>query len=48
LVAELDGSVILRQQRSGGKDKPEELGVALARQLKTAGADRILEKIYGR
>jgi len=47
MVAELDGSIILRQQRSGGKDKPEELGVALAQQLKAAGADRILEKIYG-
>jgi len=46
LVAELDGSLILRQQRSGAKGKPEELGVALARQLKAAGADRILEKIY--
>jgi porphobilinogen deaminase len=48
MVAELDGSVILRQQRSGGRDKPKDLGVALARQLKAAGADRILEKIYGR
>ena len=48
MVAELDGSVILRQQRSGGKDRPEEIGVALARQLKAAGADRILEKIYRR
>jgi hydroxymethylbilane synthase len=46
MVAELDGSVILRQQRSGEKDNPEELGVALARQLKAAGADRILEKLY--
>ena len=48
MVAELDGSIILRQQRSGGKDKPEELGVALAQQLKAAGADRILEKLYGK
>jgi hydroxymethylbilane synthase len=47
MVAELDGSVILRQQSSGGKDRPEELGVALARQLIAAGAGRILEKIYG-
>jgi len=46
MVAELDGSVILRQKRAGGKDKPEELGIALARQLIAAGADRILEKIY--
>jgi hydroxymethylbilane synthase len=48
MVAELDGSVILRQRLTGEKDKPEELGVALARQLIAAGADRILEKIYGR
>jgi hydroxymethylbilane synthase len=48
MVAELDGSVILRQQRSGSKAKPEEIGKALARELKAAGADRILEKIHGR
>jgi hydroxymethylbilane synthase len=48
MVAELDGSVILRQQRAGGKDEPEDLGIALAKQLIAAGADRILEKIYGR
>jgi hydroxymethylbilane synthase len=48
MVAELDGSVILRQRLTGGKNKPEELGIALARQLIAAGADRILEKIYGR
>jgi hydroxymethylbilane synthase len=47
MVAEVDGSVILRQQLTGEKDKPEELGIALARQLIAAGADRILEKIYG-
>jgi hydroxymethylbilane synthase len=48
MVAELDGSVVLRRQLTGGKDKPEELGIALARQLKAAGAGRILGKIYGR
>ncbi len=47
MVAELDGSKILMQRLSGGKDKPEDLGIALARQLLAAGADRILEKIYG-
>jgi hydroxymethylbilane synthase len=46
LVAELDGSVILREQRRGGKDQPEELGIALAKRLVSTGADRILEKIY--
>jgi hydroxymethylbilane synthase len=48
MVAELDGSKILRQEIRGAKDKPEELGIALARRLLSAGADRILEKIYGR
>jgi hydroxymethylbilane synthase len=48
MVAELDGSVILKRKRSGERDKPEDLGLALARQLIAAGADRILEKIYGR
>jgi len=46
MVAELDGSKILRQEIRGAKDKPEELGIALARRLLSAGADRILEKIY--
>ena len=48
MVAELDGSVVIRRQRTGEKDKPEALGITLARELKAAGADRILEKIYGR
>jgi hydroxymethylbilane synthase len=46
MVAELDGSVILRRQVKGTRDQPEELGIDLARQLIAAGADRILEKIY--
>jgi hydroxymethylbilane synthase len=46
MVAALDGSVILKRKLSGEKDRPEDLGIALARQLITAGADRILEKIY--
>jgi hydroxymethylbilane synthase len=48
MVAELDGSKILRQELRGAKDRPEELGIMLARRLIAAGADRILEKIYGR
>lgn len=46
MVAELDGSKILRQEIRGAKDRPEELGITLARRLLSAGADRILEKIY--
>jgi len=38
----------LKRKLSGERDKPEDLGLALARQLIAAGADRILEKIYGR
>jgi len=44
MVAELDGSVILKRKLSGEKDKPEDLGLALARNLIAAGADRILER----
>jgi hydroxymethylbilane synthase len=47
MVAELDGSKILRQEIRGAKERPEDLGISLARQLIAAGADRILEKIYG-
>lgn len=46
MVAELDGSKILRQEIRGAKERPEELGITLARRLLSAGADRILEKIY--
>ena len=47
MVAELDGSRVLRQGIRGPGDRPENLGTALAKRLLSAGADRILEKIYG-
>jgi len=47
LVAELDGSVILRKKMRGSCEKPEELGRALAEDLLFAGARKILERIYG-
>jgi hydroxymethylbilane synthase len=47
LVAELDGSVILRKKMRGSCEKPEETGKALAENLLSAGADRILDRIYG-
>lgn len=47
MVAELDGSKVLRQEIRGPGDKPETLGITLAKRLLSAGADRILEKIYG-
>jgi hydroxymethylbilane synthase len=47
MVAELDGSVMLRKKIRGSKERPEELGRALAEDLLAAGADKILEQIYG-
>ena len=46
LVADPDGSRILRDTRDG--HDPEELGKAAAEDLLTRGADKILEKVYGR
>lgn len=48
MVAELDGSRILREEIVGTKDQAEEIGIALATRLLDSGADRILEKIYGK
>jgi len=48
MVAELDGSRILREEIIGTEDQAEEIGIALAARLLEYGADRILEKIYGR
>lgn len=47
MVAELDGSVILRKKMRGSSEQPEQLGEVLAEDLLFAGADRILERIYG-
>jgi len=48
MVAEIDGSRILREEIIGTKDQAEEIGIALAGRLLDSGADRILEKIYGK
>jgi hydroxymethylbilane synthase len=48
MVAELDGSRIIRDEVRGPKDRPEEAGVTLAERLLRAGADKILARIYGR
>ena len=48
MVAEIDGSRILREEIIGTKDQAEEIGVALAGRLLDSGADSILEKIYGK
>jgi hypothetical protein len=47
MVAELDGSVILRKKMRGSCEKPERRGRALAEDLLSAGAGKILERIYG-
>jgi hydroxymethylbilane synthase len=47
MVAELDGSVILRRKRSGPAERAEELGRGLAEELLAAGAQEILERICG-
>jgi hydroxymethylbilane synthase len=47
LVAEPDGSRLIREQLQGSRERPEEIGVSLAERLLTSGADRILARIYG-
>ena len=48
MVAELDGSTLIRNQITGHKDRAEETGSALARELLHSGGGKILEGIYGR
>jgi hydroxymethylbilane synthase len=45
LVAELDGSKILKATLTGSVNSPEALGNELAEKLISMGADRILEKL---
>ncbi|MFH1077293.1 MAG: hydroxymethylbilane synthase [Pseudomonadota bacterium] len=47
LVAEVDGSNIIRQSISGPAGQSESLGIELAEQLLEAGADKILSKLLG-
>jgi hydroxymethylbilane synthase len=46
MVAELDGSRIIKNELAGPKDQPEELGIALAERLLKAGAEKILASVY--
>ena len=48
LVAEVDGSVLLRETIEGPADRGEELGVELAHRLLEQGARQILDNVYGR
>ena len=48
LVAEVDGSVLLRETIRGREDQPEKLGVELANRLLKQGGREILENVLGR
>jgi hydroxymethylbilane synthase len=48
MVAELDGSRIIRDEISGDEHQAEEIGIDLAESLLDAGADDILSRIYKR
>jgi hydroxymethylbilane synthase len=45
LVAEIDGTRVIKGQKSGPLDYPETIGVDLAEELLARGADKILEKL---
>ncbi len=47
MVAELNGSRMIRDKITGKKKEAEDTGIRLARRLLASGADRILERIYG-
>ena len=48
MVAELDGRKIIKDETNGNQEQPEEIGVILAERLLSAGADKILARVYGR
>jgi hydroxymethylbilane synthase len=48
LVAELDGSKIIRDRITGARNEAEDMGIRLARRILASGADEILERIYGK
>jgi hydroxymethylbilane synthase len=46
LVAEVDGSAILRRKKQGKASEAHELGLSLAKELLQAGAEQILARLY--
>jgi len=48
IVADPDGSKVLRESRDGDLDDPEQLGTVVGETLLNRGGDEILEAVYGR
>jgi len=48
IVADPDGSTLLRESRDGNHNHPEPLGNAVGDTLLSRGGDKILEAVYGR
>ena len=48
IVADPDGSKLLRESRDGDLNDPEQLGNAVGETLLSRGGDEILEAVYGR
>jgi len=48
MIGELDGSKVIRDKITGAWNEAENLGISLARRLLASGADKILERIYGK
>ncbi|MDP8033213.1 hydroxymethylbilane synthase [Pasteurella atlantica] len=46
LVGALDGSTIIRVTQQASKEQAEQLGVSVAKELLSKGADKILEEVY--
>lgn len=47
VVVSPDGSALVRREAAGGMEDPESLGCRLAEELLHAGAEKILEAVYG-
>jgi hydroxymethylbilane synthase len=48
IVADPDGSRVLRESRDGNLNDPEQLGNAVGETLLSRGGDEILAAVYGR
>jgi len=48
LVAEVDGSAVIRRETRGPSSQARDLGLALAREVLAAGGKEILDRVYGR